>query len=205
MATPKSVTPKVASVLDRLSGAEIKQLAGLFAKMGENGDTILAHITPEEAAMLKQAGGSGTPNPKTGLPQFYDADDNGNAADPGNPTGGDTGGSGGGSTGGPAEPAPTDPLSIPEAPAEPAPPADPPSRDVVDGGSTVADPAPVTAPAAAPVATSAAEAKTPSAAVPGSPGVAERTSRRASARNPRASVLRSDLLISAPSGLTIPR
>jgi len=41
-----------------------------LAKMGNNGDTILAHINPREAAMLKQMGGSGTINPKTGLPQF---------------------------------------------------------------------------------------------------------------------------------------
>lgn len=37
---------------------------------GRNGDTILAHINPIEAVMLKQAGGSGTINPKTGLPEF---------------------------------------------------------------------------------------------------------------------------------------
>jgi hypothetical protein len=39
-------------------------------KSGRNGDTILAHINPLEAIMLKKAGGSGTINPKTGLPEF---------------------------------------------------------------------------------------------------------------------------------------
>jgi len=39
-------------------------------KKGRNGDTILAHINPIEAIMLKNAGGSGTINPKTGLPEF---------------------------------------------------------------------------------------------------------------------------------------
>lgn len=39
-------------------------------KKGRNGDTILAHINPLEAKMLKKAGGSGTINPKTGLPEF---------------------------------------------------------------------------------------------------------------------------------------
>jgi len=39
-------------------------------KAGRNGDTILAHINPLEAIMLKKAGGSGTINPKTGLPEF---------------------------------------------------------------------------------------------------------------------------------------
>ena len=38
--------------------------------MGRNGDTILAHITPAEAKLLKQNGGSGTINPKTGLLEF---------------------------------------------------------------------------------------------------------------------------------------
>lgn len=37
---------------------------------GRHGDTMLAHITPREAAMLKQAGGAGTINPKTGLPEY---------------------------------------------------------------------------------------------------------------------------------------
>jgi hypothetical protein len=39
-------------------------------KKGRNGDTILAHINPLEAKILKRAGGSGTINPKTGLPEF---------------------------------------------------------------------------------------------------------------------------------------
>ncbi|PHS78214.1 MAG: hypothetical protein COB59_08220 [Rhodospirillaceae bacterium] len=38
--------------------------------MGRNGDTILAHITPAEAKLLKAKGGSGTINPKTGLMEF---------------------------------------------------------------------------------------------------------------------------------------
>jgi hypothetical protein len=37
---------------------------------GRGGDTILAHINPEEAKMLKAMGGSGTINPATGLPEF---------------------------------------------------------------------------------------------------------------------------------------
>jgi len=37
---------------------------------GRNGDTILAHINPQEAAILKAMGGSGTINPHTGLPEF---------------------------------------------------------------------------------------------------------------------------------------
>jgi len=41
-----------------------------LAAKGRGGDSILAHITPEEAAMLKRRGGSGTINPATGLPEF---------------------------------------------------------------------------------------------------------------------------------------
>ena len=42
-----------------------------LARHGRHGDTILAHITPEEARMLKAHGGSGTINPVTGLPEFF--------------------------------------------------------------------------------------------------------------------------------------
>lgn len=38
---------------------------------GRGGDTMLAHINPQEAQMLKRMGGSGTINPATGLPEFW--------------------------------------------------------------------------------------------------------------------------------------
>jgi hypothetical protein len=41
---------------------------------GRGGDTILAHINPREAALLKAHGGSGAINPNTGLPEFDDGD-----------------------------------------------------------------------------------------------------------------------------------
>lgn len=41
-----------------------------LADYGRNGDTMLAHITPHEARMLRRRGGSGTINPATGLPEF---------------------------------------------------------------------------------------------------------------------------------------
>jgi len=47
------------------------KLAQYLAGYGRNGDTMLAHITPEEAALLKANGGSGTINPETGLPEFF--------------------------------------------------------------------------------------------------------------------------------------
>lgn len=42
-----------------------------LAAKGRHGDTMLAHISPEEAALLKARGGAGTINPDTGLPQFF--------------------------------------------------------------------------------------------------------------------------------------
>jgi len=40
-------------------------------KRGRYGDTVLAHINPEEAGILKLLGGAGTINPHTGLPEFF--------------------------------------------------------------------------------------------------------------------------------------
>jgi hypothetical protein len=48
----------------------LKALAQDLQSKGRGGDTILAHINPEEARMLKAMGGSGTINPETGLPEF---------------------------------------------------------------------------------------------------------------------------------------
>jgi len=42
-----------------------------IASLGRGGDRILAHITPREARMLMRAGGAGTINPITGLPEFF--------------------------------------------------------------------------------------------------------------------------------------
>ena len=51
--------------------AELKPIAKTIASYGRNGDTMLAHITPAEARMLRRRGGSGTINPVTGLPEFF--------------------------------------------------------------------------------------------------------------------------------------
>ena len=45
-------------------------LAEMIRKQGNGEDTILAHISPVEAHILKSLGGSGTINKKTGLPEF---------------------------------------------------------------------------------------------------------------------------------------
>ena len=40
----------------------LKKLAKVLASKGRRGDTILAHISPKEAALLKKRGGSGSKN-----------------------------------------------------------------------------------------------------------------------------------------------
>ena len=42
-----------------------------LASKGRYGDTMLAHINPQEAGMLRAMGGAGTINPQTGLREFY--------------------------------------------------------------------------------------------------------------------------------------
>ena len=49
----------------------LADVASFLAAQGRNGDKMLAHITPEEAQLLKDRGGSGTINPTTGLPEFF--------------------------------------------------------------------------------------------------------------------------------------
>ncbi len=95
-----------------------------LASRGRGGDTMIAHINPAEALMLRRLGGAGTINPRTGLREFT-ADprgdiggDNNHDNQPGNDAGmggdvgnsrgggggyghaGDTNGSGGGAGGG---------------------------------------------------------------------------------------------------------
>lgn len=54
--------------------SDLKEIARMLSKKGRGGDTMLAHITPKEAALLKESGGAGTVNPDTGLLEFYDGD-----------------------------------------------------------------------------------------------------------------------------------
>jgi hypothetical protein len=53
------------------------------AQAGRNGDTVLAHITPEQASFLKAQGGSGTINPRTGLPEFFEEEKESDSVSPG--------------------------------------------------------------------------------------------------------------------------
>jgi hypothetical protein len=55
-----------------MSRLPLRKAAEQLRKKGRGRDTVLAHITPREAARLKAEGGSGTINPDTGLPEFDD-------------------------------------------------------------------------------------------------------------------------------------
>ncbi len=51
-------------------GRDLKEIAALLQSKGRGKDKLLAHITPEEAYLLKSRGGSGTTHPETGLLEF---------------------------------------------------------------------------------------------------------------------------------------
>jgi len=56
--------------MEGMGGA--RELAEMLRQLGRGRDTVLAHITPEEAQMLMDMGGAGTTNPATGLPEFQE-------------------------------------------------------------------------------------------------------------------------------------
>ena len=49
----------------------LAQAARQLQAAGRGGDTMLAHINPREAEMLRRMGGAGTINPHTGLPEYW--------------------------------------------------------------------------------------------------------------------------------------
>jgi hypothetical protein len=55
-------------------GGDLRKIARLLQDKGRGGDTILAHINPQEAALLREQGGSGEINPETGLMEFDNED-----------------------------------------------------------------------------------------------------------------------------------
>jgi len=67
---------KIAKLLkaDFNESSDLASIAAMLASKGRGRDTILAHITPREADILKAAGGSGTTNPETGLLEFQEVD-----------------------------------------------------------------------------------------------------------------------------------
>ena len=58
--------------LSKSLGTDLASLAQVLRSKGRGRDTVLAHITPKEAALLKRRGGRGSINPDTGLPEFDD-------------------------------------------------------------------------------------------------------------------------------------
>jgi hypothetical protein len=82
-----------------MNNTGIRSIAQQLQGMGRGKDTILAHIMPEEAALLKRMGGSGTVNPNTGLLEFQNPGDiAGGGYGSGNIGGGSSSSSGGGSS-----------------------------------------------------------------------------------------------------------
>lgn len=57
-----------------MMGNGIMSVAQRMQRLGRDGDTILAHINPQEAMQLMRMGGRGTTNPMTGLPEFAPVD-----------------------------------------------------------------------------------------------------------------------------------
>lgn len=64
--------PGMKSVVGMGGSGSARELAEMLRQLGRGRDTVLAHITPEEAQMLMDAGGSGNINPNTGLPEFQE-------------------------------------------------------------------------------------------------------------------------------------
>ncbi len=54
---------------------QIREMAALLQGMGRGGDTILAHINPQEAMLLDAVTDGGSINPVTGMPEFMLGDD----------------------------------------------------------------------------------------------------------------------------------
>lgn len=80
----------LAEMLEKGNAKDLRTAASKLDDHGRGGDTLIAHINPREAALLKALGGSGTINPKTGLLEFED----GSASDGGAGGGGGDGGGG---------------------------------------------------------------------------------------------------------------
>ena len=67
---------KIAKLLkaDLNGSSDLAAIAAMLSSTGRGNDTLLAHITPREAEILKAAGGSGTTNPETGLLEFFEGE-----------------------------------------------------------------------------------------------------------------------------------
>ena len=60
--------------MNKALGTDLASIAQLLRSKGRGKDSVLAHITPKEAALLKRRGGRGSVNPDTGLPEYDDGE-----------------------------------------------------------------------------------------------------------------------------------
>lgn len=70
---PEQMTPEqmaaIAQSLEPYSGKP--GIGDVLASKGRNGDSMMAHVNPQEMQLLQSVGGSGTINPATGQPEFF--------------------------------------------------------------------------------------------------------------------------------------
>jgi len=60
-----------------MADIDVPAIAQFLQSQGRRGDSVLAHINPQEAALLKKMGGAETVNPVTGLPEYFKITDYG--------------------------------------------------------------------------------------------------------------------------------
>ena len=60
-----------------MADIDVPAIAQFLQSQGRRGDSILAHINQQEAALLKKMGGAETVNPVTGLPEYFKITDYG--------------------------------------------------------------------------------------------------------------------------------
>lgn len=72
--TGQMLQPQQQGIAEQFAGPAQMMQPGVgqeLAQYGRNGDTMMAHINPQEAQLLKALGGSGTTNPQTGMPEYF--------------------------------------------------------------------------------------------------------------------------------------
>ena len=76
-------------MMRQMNPESLKGMASLLQQYGRNGDTMLAHINPREAMLLDRVSGGGSMNPMTGMPEFFNGDDDTDGGDAGGAVGGE--------------------------------------------------------------------------------------------------------------------
>ena len=68
--TSQMAMPTQDAQMPQMAMGGLHQAGQRLQNAGRGGDTILAHITPQEANLLERRGGTGEINPATGLPEY---------------------------------------------------------------------------------------------------------------------------------------